>query len=137
MILPEHPLLGSLSGLEAGQQAAKTVQKYFNGMRSNFPILQDAMRKQSIAQSRMATAPNPLAQRAAAGATLNLQRALAPLGIDAKEILGPTPATAQPNQQQAPRPIQQQKTGGRVSKPKNFANGGAFQRALRTAQRYH
>jgi hypothetical protein len=135
-VLPGHPLVGELAGLEAGRRVAQATEKYFNGMRSNFPILQDAMRKYSVAQSRAATAPNPLAQRAAVGATLNLQRVLAPMGIDIKEIAGPMPAAAQPDQQQAPRPVQQQKTGGRVSKPKNFANGGALHSALQTAKRH-
>ncbi len=111
--LSPFPIMGELAGYTAGKQIESAAEKHFNNMSKNFPIVSNAMRQWSQAQVRAAAAPNPLARRAAVGATVNLQRAVNPFGIDLKQ-LPVAPAGAEDQQQQVPGPADQRQNGGRV-----------------------
>lgn len=81
------PVVGELAGYAAGKQAEKLIAPT---LKKNFPIISQEMRKWSEAQSRAMTQPqNTMAQRAAVSATINLQRALNPLGIKIDELVEP------------------------------------------------
>ena len=121
------PLVGELAGLAAGSQTERALERLHSGVSKQLPIVADQMAKWSRAQSAaMAQPMNPLLRQGAVGATVNLQKALTPLGIDMKQLSGvppgPGPGNAQPNQQNVPRPVGQQHNGGRIEQQR--ATGG-------------
>ena len=119
------PLVGELAGLTVGSQTERALERLHTGVSKQLPLVGQQMQRYSRLKSEAAAAPgNPVAQRAAVGATLGLQRVLTPLGIDLNQIMaqGPTPAYGQQGQQ--PKP--QQNTGGAVRQKHGFAHGGGI-----------
>jgi Inorganic Pyrophosphatase len=120
------PLVGELGGLAAGTQTEKALERLHSGVSKQLPIVGDQMAKWSRAQSAASAQPmNPILQRGAVGATVNLQKALSPLGIDLKQITGaqgPGTASAGQNQPNVPGPVGQQK-GGRVEGQQRATGG--------------
>ncbi len=106
------PLVGELMGLTAGAQTERALERLHSGVSKQLPLVADQMGAWNRAQSAaMAQPANPLLQRAAVGATVNLQKTLTPLGIDLKQLAsGPqAPGTAYGggDQQSVPGPVAQ------------------------------
>jgi len=121
------PLVGELAGLAAGSQTERALERLHSGITKQLPIVADRMQQWNRAKSALQVAPNPIRQRAAVAATMNLQRALTPLGIDLKNLAQQGPGTAQgaPNQNNIVRPPAQQKHGGAIDQQgKSRAQGG-------------
>lgn len=126
--VPGMPLVGELAGLTVGSKIEKAIEKTHFDVSSQLPIISREMQKWNKAQSRLAAAKtdNPLLRRAAVGATVGLQKALTPLGIDLTALLqSPAVTRAGDEQQEIPRPPAQQNNGGKVEDKQKFAHGGA------------
>lgn len=118
------PLVGELAGLTIGSQTEKALERLHSGVQKQLPLVGQQMQRWSRAQSLAQAQPNPLTQRAAVAATVNLQKTLTPLGIDLKQIAmqGPGTAYGEPQQQNVPGPPPQQQNGGAVAQQR--ATGG-------------
>jgi hypothetical protein len=131
--LSPFPLMGELAGYTVGKQVEGAMERRLGSLRQNFPIVSKAMRDWSTAQARAQASPNPLTQRAAIGATVNLQKALDPLGIKLNQFAAQGPGTAyggQDQQQNVPGIPPQQKDGGAVGQQNGFAHGGRIKAEL-------
>jgi hypothetical protein len=127
------PLVGELAGLAAGSQTERALERLHSGVAKQLPIVGQQIAAWSRAQSLAQAAPNPTTQALAKGATLNLQRALNPLGVQLSDVMaqgpqGPGSAYGAPQQQNIPGPPPQQHNGGAVRQKSGFAHGGAIKR---------
>ena len=126
-LVPGMPLVGELGGMAAGSNVEKALAKAHQNVAKQLPLVSQQMQIWSRAQSMAQAAPNPMTQRAAAVATLNLQRALNPLGVKLGDV-AQGPGTAYGNQNNIPGPPSQQKRGGAVAQQQRFAHGGKVSR---------
>lgn len=96
-LTPGVPLIGEFAGITVGGKLERALANAHGNVRSQLPILADQIQKWQKAQTLAQVRPNWATARTASAATLGLQRALAPLGIDLRGILqSPVPAAAQP-----------------------------------------
>ena len=129
-VLPFAPIgLSEGLGAVAAGAAGKVAQKIqARTIAKQMPLVAEQMKRWQRAVEAADRANTPPSQALATIATLNLSRALAPLGLNLRSLAQQGPGTAQgaPNQDSVPRPPPQQKDGGAVDQQQSEsrAQGG-------------
>jgi len=117
------PLVAEGLGAGAAGLAAKSAQALqARAVARQMTLVAEQVQKWQKALQAAQRANTPPSRAAATAATLNLSRTLAPLGIDLRQLTGPTAAYSGQNQQNTPRPPNQQQNGGAVQQQR--ATGG-------------
>ncbi len=119
------PLVAEGMGAAAAAGAGKAAQAIqARSVAKQLPLVSQQLQQWQRAVAAAMRLNSPPSKAAAAAATLNLSRSLAPLGINFQQIAGQSTGTAYgaPDQQNVVRPPAQQQNGGAVQQK---AKGGA------------
>jgi hypothetical protein len=94
------PVVGEIAGAAAAGRAAQTVQNMqARRIANQMPIIAQQMERWNRAQSAAQTAPNTMTQRALTAATVNMQKALTPLGVRVEDFAAEMPGTSSAQEQ--------------------------------------